>query len=83
MDKSQEIDFTDTQARLAQIVADAAVGQSTIILRDGHPEAVVVSYADWLRISGAAWPVRVSREVPAMPYVRPVGYDPPLCEPEI
>ena len=83
MDKVQEIDLKDAQARLLAIIADAADGQSSIILRNGQPEAVVVNFADWLRLSGGGWFDRVCREVQPMPRTRPVRYDPPICEPEI
>lgn len=83
MDTTQEIDLSDAQAKLSAIVADAAVGRASVIIRDGHPEAVLVSFSEWQRLSMVPWFHRARRQVSGVSEDLPARYDRPICEPEI
>jgi antitoxin Phd len=42
----------DAEANLPEMVERAARGKPSVITRDGKPQAVVLSYAEWERLSG-------------------------------
>jgi prevent-host-death family protein len=47
-----EIPLSDAKAVLSAVVDEAIRGQPSIIARHGKPEAVVLSFKDWQRLSG-------------------------------
>ncbi len=47
----REIQLRDAKARLSAVVDDAARGEAAVITRHGKPEAVILGYADWERLS--------------------------------
>jgi len=47
----KEIQLKDAKATLSAVVDQAVAGEPTIITRHGRKEAVLVSFAEWLRIS--------------------------------
>lgn len=47
----REIQLRDAKARLSAVVDDAVRGEPTIITRHGKPEAVILSFAEWERLS--------------------------------
>ena len=47
----REIQLRDAKASLSAVVDDAVRGQPAIITRHGKPEAVVLSFAEWQRLS--------------------------------
>ena len=47
----KEIQLKEAKATLSAVVDEAVAGQPSIITRHGKPEAVVVSYAEWERVS--------------------------------
>jgi antitoxin Phd len=47
----------DAEANLPEMVERAAGGKPSIITRDGQPQAVVLSYAEWERLSGLPYGV--------------------------
>ncbi len=47
----REIQLKDAKARLSAVVDDAVRGEEFVITRHGHKEAVVISWATWLRLS--------------------------------
>jgi len=51
VDKMREIQMRDAKATLSAVVDDAVRGEPSIITRHGRPEAVVVSFAEWERLS--------------------------------
>jgi prevent-host-death family protein len=63
----------DAEANLPELVERAARGKPSVITRDGEPHAVVLSYAEWQRLSGlppagqqmAAPPLQPGLPVPA------------------
>lgn len=46
-----EIQLRDAKATLSAVVDQARAGQPSIITRHGRPEAVVVSFEEWQRLS--------------------------------
>ena len=47
----REIQLKDAKARLSEVVDQATNGQPSVITRHGKPEAVVLGFADWERLS--------------------------------
>lgn len=47
----RKIGLRDAKAPLSAVIDDALRGQSSVITRHGRPEAVVVSFAEWQRLS--------------------------------
>lgn len=47
----RKIQLRDAKARLSAVVDDAMRGKPAIITRRGNPEAVVVSFKEWQRLS--------------------------------
>ena len=47
----REIDLRDAKASLSAIVDEAMRGEPALITRHGKRQAVVVSYAEWQRLS--------------------------------
>jgi prevent-host-death family protein len=47
----REIQLRDAKASLSAVVDDAMRGEPAIITRHGKPQAVVVSYEEWQRLS--------------------------------
>ncbi|WP_062220618.1 type II toxin-antitoxin system Phd/YefM family antitoxin [Aureimonas sp. D3] len=47
----REIQLRDAKATLSAVVDDALRGEPSIITRHGEPEAVVLSFAEWKRLS--------------------------------
>jgi prevent-host-death family protein len=47
----REIQLRDAKATLSALVDEAISGKPAIITRHGKPEAVVVSFAEWQRLS--------------------------------
>ena len=47
----REIQMRDAKATLSAVVDDAVQGKPSVITRHGEPEAVVLSYAEWQRLS--------------------------------
>jgi prevent-host-death family protein len=47
----REIQLRDAKATLSAVVDEAVNGNPSIITRHGHREAVIVSFADWEKLS--------------------------------
>ena len=47
----REIQLRDAKATLSAVVDDAVQGEPSIITRHGKPEAVVIGFEDWRRLS--------------------------------
>lgn len=47
----REIQLKDAKASLSSLVDDATRGEPSIITRHGKPEAVVVGFEEWKRLS--------------------------------
>ena len=47
----REIPLRDAKATLSAVIDDAVRGEPSVITRHGRPEAVVLSFAEWQRLS--------------------------------
>ena len=47
----REIQLREAKARLSAVIDQARQGQPSIITRHGRPEAVVLSFEEWQRLS--------------------------------
>jgi prevent-host-death family protein len=47
----RKIQLRDAKAKLSAVVDQAARGRPSVITRHGKPEAVVIGFADWERLS--------------------------------
>jgi antitoxin Phd len=47
----REIQLRDAKATLSAVVDDAVQGEPSIITRHGKPEAVVIGFREWQRLS--------------------------------
>ena len=47
----REIQLRDAKANLSAVVDDAVRGEPAVITRHGKPEAVILSFKDWKRLS--------------------------------
>ncbi len=47
----QEIQLKDAKANLSAVVDDALRGKPSLITRHGKPQAVVLAFEDWLKLS--------------------------------
>ena len=47
-----EVQLRDAKASFSAVVDQAGKGEATIVTRHGTPVAVVVGYAEWLRLQG-------------------------------
>ncbi len=47
----REIQLRDAKATLSAVVDDAVRGEPSIITRHGEPEAVILSFAEWKKLS--------------------------------
>lgn len=47
----RHLGLRDAKAGLSSVVDEAVRGQPTVITRHGQPEAVIVGYAEWERLS--------------------------------
>jgi antitoxin Phd len=50
-DIMRKIQLKDAKAKLSAVVDQATRGKPSVITRHGKPEAVVLGYADWERLS--------------------------------
>ena len=46
-----ELQLRDAKATLSAVIDQAQQGEPSIITRHGRPEAVIVSFAEWQRLS--------------------------------
>ena len=51
MRKIHKIQLKDAKARLSAVVDQATRGKPSVITRHGKPEAVVLGFSDWERLS--------------------------------
>ena len=50
-DVMRKIQLKDAKANLSAVLDDATRGKPSVITRHGKPEAVVLGFADWQRLS--------------------------------
>lgn len=68
----QEVQLRDAKATLSAVIDQAKQGQPSIITRHGRPEAVVLSFEEWQRLSQVPSFGRLLMAVPLEPDDLPV-----------
>ena len=63
----REIQLKDAKANLSAVVDQATRGKPSVITRHGKPEAVVVGFADWERLSNVPSVGRLLMSAPLDP----------------
>jgi prevent-host-death family protein len=79
----REIQLRDAKATLSAVVDDAVRGEPSIITRHGRPEAVVVSFAEWQRLSTVPSFGRLLMAAPLAPDDLPPRNDTPMRLPDL
>jgi antitoxin Phd len=79
----REIQLRGAKAALSAVVDDAARGEPSIITRHGKPQAVVVGFDDWQRLSNVPSFGRLLMSAPLTPDDLPARERPPLREVEL
>ena len=62
-----EIQLKDAKARLSAVVDRAVAGEPSVITRHGRREAVVLSWAEWERLSNVPSPGKLLMSAPIEP----------------
>jgi prevent-host-death family protein len=63
----REIQLKDAKAKLSEVVDQATQGRPSVITRHGKPEAVVLGFADWERLSNVPSFGRLLASAPLQP----------------
>ena len=66
----KEVQLRDAKATLSAVVDHAVEGEPVLITRHGKPEAVVVGYEDWKRLSAVPSFARLLMAAPDMAFER-------------
>ena len=72
----------DAKATLSTVVDDAVRGEPSIIMRHGRPEAVVLSFAEWERLSAVPSFDRLLMAAPLAPEDLPARNAAPVRTPD-
>ncbi len=70
-----EIQLREAKARLSAVIDQARQGQPSIITRHGRPEAVLLSFEEWQRLSRVPSFGRLLMAAPLMPDDLPARQD--------
>jgi antitoxin Phd len=79
----REIQLRDAKATLSAVVDDAVRGEPSIITRHGRPEAVVVGFDEWKRLSSVPSFGRLLMAAPLAPDDLPERDRSPMREIEL
>ena len=71
----QEIQLRDAKATLSAVIDQARQGEPSIITRHGRPEAVLLSYEEWQRLSQVPSFGRLLMQAPLEPEDLPPRQD--------
>ena len=71
----QEIQLRDAKATLSAVIDQARQGEPSIITRHGRPEAVLLSFEEWQRLSRVPSFGRLLMEAPLEPEDLPPRQD--------
>ncbi len=71
----QEIQLRDAKATLSAVIDQARQGEPSIITRHGRPEAVLLSFEEWQRLSRIPSFGRLLMEAPLEPEDLPPRQD--------
>ena len=77
----REIQLRHAKADLSAIVDDAVRGEPAVITRHGKPEAVIVGYEEWQRLSRVPSFGRMLMSAPVDPDDLPARDDTPARDP--
>lgn len=78
----REIQLREAKATLSAVVDYARSGEPSIITRHGRPEAVVISFAEWQRLSQVPSFGRLLMAAPLEPHDLPDRNDAPMRDAE-
>ncbi len=78
----REIQLRDAKATLSAVVDDAVHGEASIITRHGKREAVIVSFAEWEKLSNIPSFGRLLMSAPIEPGDLPERHTDPLRDTE-
>ena len=79
----REIQLRDAKATLSAVVDDAVRGEASIITRHGRPEAVVIGFEEWKRLSNVPSFGRLLMTAPLAPDDLPERDRSPMREIEL
>jgi len=79
----REIQLRDAKATLSAVVDDAVRGEASIITRHGRPEAVVIGFEEWKRLSSVPSFGRLLMTAPLAPDDLPERDRSPMREIEL
>jgi len=79
----REIQLRDAKATLSAVVDDAVRGEASIITRHGRPEAVVIGFEEWKRLSNVPSFGRLLMAAPLAPDDLPERDRSPMREIEL
>jgi len=77
----REIQLKDAKARLSAVVDQALRGKPSVITRHGKPEVVVLSFAEWERLSNVPSFGRLLMSAPLEPGDLPERNRSPMRDP--
>ena len=79
----REIQLKDAKAKFSEVVDQATNGQPSVITRHGKPEAVVLGFADWERLSNVPSFGRLLMSAPLGPHDLPDRSQAPVRDPDL
>ena len=79
----RKIGLKDAKANLSAVVDQAIRGKPSVITRHGKPEAVVLGFADWERLSNVPSFGRLLMSAPLDPQDAPERARAPMRDPEL
>ena len=79
----REIQLREAKATLSAVVDDAVRGEPSIITRHGRPEAVVIGFNEWQRLSSVPSFGRLLMSAPVKPDDLPDRDHSPMREVEL
>jgi len=79
----REIQLREAKATLSAVVDEAGRGEPSIITRHGKPEAVIISFAEWMRLSRVPSFARLLMSAPLDPDDLPDRYETPARDAEL
>jgi len=79
----RKIQLKDAKAKLSEVVDQATHGQPSVITRHGKPEAVVLGFADWERLSNVPSFGRLLVSAPLAPEDLPERDQAPMRDPDL
>jgi antitoxin Phd len=79
----RKIQLKDAKANLSAVVDQAVRGKPSVITRHGKPEAIVLGFADWERLSNVPSFGRLLMSAPLEPQDLPERSRTPMRDPDL